>query len=470
MRALVALAPVLSATLCSAQSTFCSEAFRTEPESQSEHVGSYTYKTTVDPVTGGVKSLKLDVYRPVEMQLGDAYPVVVLLHGGGFVDGSRDNLTDLCGKLAEHNAIAVTMDYRLGWDTDGDGDNDRPGQDDFVDPQDCQGDLSSGLKAMYRASQDIHSALTYVIANRTVFGVDTAHMYLGGYSAGGIAALHYAFGEQSEFDQLWQDYGHSNTLEDELGPVWAQNTPHARVQGILVVSAGVYDLDFVDANENVAVLSLHGLDDRTVPSDHGTLTDCVNGIAVQGSQAIAERRRQQGFCNRMLLDLNGDHENAWLGSGFTAFANRNAFYARQSACFFRLVGCANWACQSFPLANVNCSDEDCTSCTSAACNVSSIESLLGQCPNNLGLGQEENTLLDLAVFPNPAHRQLSIDYPGLGPYFCRVSDAAGRSLLYFRLQSGLQQIDISQLAPGPYVLSATNERGETGYARFVRAY
>lgn len=54
--------------------------------------------------------LKLDLYRPSE---GGPFPVVVCIHGGGFVGGRRETMRWICARLAREGYAAATIQYRL---------------------------------------------------------------------------------------------------------------------------------------------------------------------------------------------------------------------------------------------------------------------------------------------------------------------------------------------------------------------
>jgi acetyl esterase/lipase len=58
----------------------------------------------------GKQHLKLDLYRPKE---GGPHPVVICIHGGGFVGGQRESMRWICVRLASEGYAAATIQYRL---------------------------------------------------------------------------------------------------------------------------------------------------------------------------------------------------------------------------------------------------------------------------------------------------------------------------------------------------------------------
>lgn len=58
-------------------------------------------------------NLKADVYFP-KAEEGEKFPAVLLIHGGGWLTGERENLQPLAQHLALNGYVAVTASYRLG--------------------------------------------------------------------------------------------------------------------------------------------------------------------------------------------------------------------------------------------------------------------------------------------------------------------------------------------------------------------
>ena len=65
------------------------------------------------PAAGRV-DLRLDLYEPLTRSNGRR-PAVLLIHGGGFVGGSRDqpDLVRVARGLAERGTVVLSIDYRL---------------------------------------------------------------------------------------------------------------------------------------------------------------------------------------------------------------------------------------------------------------------------------------------------------------------------------------------------------------------
>lgn len=124
----------------------------------------------------GEDCLFLNVWRPAAVKPDVALPVLVWIHGGGFLNGgSSDPLSD-GSALARQGLVVVALNYRLG----------RLGF--FMHP---------GLKAAGEeapgnyAFLDQLAALQWVRRNIAAFGGDAQQVTIMGESAGGISVMHH---------------------------------------------------------------------------------------------------------------------------------------------------------------------------------------------------------------------------------------------------------------------------------------
>src|SRR5690606_18226398 len=63
----------------------------------------------------GLDTLKMDVYTPKKMKKNDSIPVLLWMHGGGFVGGSRSYPSEvkLAELAAEKGYLGISISYRL---------------------------------------------------------------------------------------------------------------------------------------------------------------------------------------------------------------------------------------------------------------------------------------------------------------------------------------------------------------------
>jgi hypothetical protein len=116
--------------------------------------------------------LLLDLYYPE----GDPHrlrPLIMLTHGGAFYIGNKQSSTEitLAEAFAKRGYVVASINYRMGFRLRG-YDVERSG---------------------YKAIQDAHAALRYLSHHAKKYGIDPAHVYVAGNSAGAIASLNVAY-------------------------------------------------------------------------------------------------------------------------------------------------------------------------------------------------------------------------------------------------------------------------------------
>lgn len=97
----------------------------------------------------------LDVYRPKNFE-GKKLPVIVSVHGGGWVYGDKERYQYYCMDLAKRGFAVVNFTYRLA--------------PEFKYPAPLE---------------DTNLVFTWILSNAEKYGFDTAHMFAVGDSAGG---------------------------------------------------------------------------------------------------------------------------------------------------------------------------------------------------------------------------------------------------------------------------------------------
>lgn len=133
----------------------------------------------------------MDIVRPKDTSR--PHPVVVLIHGGGFRNGSRKGYQGLCIRLAKLGYVAATVDYRLA------------------------------PKAPFPAAvYDVKAAVRYLRANAATLGIDPNKVGTMGGSAGGHLALFLGVtGNVPEFEGDGPNKGQSSKVQavaDFYGP------------------------------------------------------------------------------------------------------------------------------------------------------------------------------------------------------------------------------------------------------------
>lgn len=121
---------------------------------------------------------KMDVYLP-EGRNAET-PVIVFLHGGGFVAGDKNDFTSQSKQLSAKGYVVINMNYRL---------------------VDIDGVLSTPIvhkpSAVKIADQlaDVRAAVTFALSKSGEWNFSTQKWAVAGHSAGATLALLYAYGD-----------------------------------------------------------------------------------------------------------------------------------------------------------------------------------------------------------------------------------------------------------------------------------
>lgn len=141
-------------------------------------------------------TLRLDLYKPLN-DGNPARPLLVLVHGGAWLGGCKNDLVWLAEEMAGRGYAVAAVNYRLGWHKDA-----------YVPAPNCLYDLFQGnvnpkdlypadsceiIRALYRAQQDVKSAIRWLKARHALDSTDVCRVLVGGESAGGFNALAVGF-------------------------------------------------------------------------------------------------------------------------------------------------------------------------------------------------------------------------------------------------------------------------------------
>ena len=177
------------------------------------------YGSAVD-YTGSNVTLTLDAYYVNGTQTNR--PVVILTHGGGFGAGDKGYTVaqgnfypDMATAFATNGFVAFSINYRL-W----------PGC-----PGGCPGEIDMAV-------EDVMTALGWIRAHRTDYGVDATRVLIAGDSAGGGLAVNTSYQSANENSflgciGLWAGvppYG-SDVHPVNLYPITAQTPPTCLIHG-----------------------------------------------------------------------------------------------------------------------------------------------------------------------------------------------------------------------------------------------
>lgn len=281
-------------------------------------------KTTVNyaPTVGHLGNammLAMDVYEPQGDNLS-ARPAVVLAHGGSFVLGDRSQMQTWCELLAKKGYVAVSIQYRL-----------YPFfQLGFPDSLDI---FDTAVKAV----GDMRAAVRYLredAATTNQFRIDANNIFIGGYSAGAVTALHYGYlDEDDDIPAFLQTIIDNNGGLEGVSGTASNKTYGSSAKAIVNMSGGLYRKEWIDAEE-LPLTSIHGTNDATVNYVYGLAA----GIAfLEGSSLLHERAESIGLWNFLETVPGAGHTDLYSGGAqyqtyLDTFWNRTSLLLESLSC------------------------------------------------------------------------------------------------------------------------------------------
>ena len=258
--------------------------------------------------SGHLVPLLMDLYFPSQAKTGDKNPLVLMFHGGSYLNGDKADLQAHCQILADSGFVVASVNYRLGW---------RAG----TTP--CGGDSASEMQAAYRALQDANAALRFLVAYNIAYSVDTSWIFIGGSSAGSSIALDASYIPNSiALAYLPADYAKLGAINNAGNTL----TNTFKIKGICNMWGALPDSNLIFAASAVPTISFHGTDDPVVPFDIGFNESCPNYTRLYGSACI---HRRLVYYNVPVIS------NFVIGGGHGPAVYTPEFLMQNTACFFR---------------------------------------------------------------------------------------------------------------------------------------
>ena len=189
-------------------------------------------------------------------------PLLMLIHGGAFVGGSKqqDAIVDMANYYASRGFVVFSIDYRL---------RDHMG----TIPQAWIDATSSGtpsnldqIFAMYPAHRDAKAALRWIMANAQNYHINKDYITVGGGSAGAITSIGIGVSELGDYkDEI------SSSEDNTLSTTYLSQTYEVQTildfwgsTGSIEILELIYGHQRFDSNDP-ALFIAHGTEDPTVP-------------------------------------------------------------------------------------------------------------------------------------------------------------------------------------------------------------
>ncbi len=304
---------------------------------------------------GNPYTLLMDLYYPnLGIDSSPKRPFIMMFHGGGFSSGNKQSgdIKDLCIHLARRGFVCASVNYRLGYD--------------FTE--------YGQYKARYRAIQDGHAAMRFIVNNANTVRIDTNWLFVGGQSAGSLLALGMVYADPIELDSVSLLYS-TNSISAELGNLYRSGnnlTNTYSFKGIFNNWGGITASE-VDANEMLPTIAFHGELDSTVliGEDRSFLHYVLNGSKTIHRDLIANN-----VCSEITIDTAGEHG---------IYRNESSeFRASRASCFFKSIFC--------------------NSCS----NFYTIDSIPANCSKPVGF-DEPSFDRNVKIYPNPIQNSFKIE-------------------------------------------------------------
>ena len=369
-------------------------------------------------LTGEMQDLLMNVHYP-----GSSYdplskrPLIVLMHGGMFLNGSLTNLDSVCLEFSKRGFVAATIEYRKGWD--------------FV--PNCQSvtvsTVISANRAVYRAIQDLHASLRYLVNNADYYGIDTAWIFSGGVSAGAFATVDLAFINSQEFIERWPycidpqfgpPLGYINTSGNTL-------TNTFTLKGLFHNWGSLIDIDYIRPYNAIPLIGFAGELDKISPIDSGFFEGCNNYEIIFGTRAIYEQLNGLGVCTEINVKLNEGH------GVYNSTYEQGLYRIGKACCFFKSLFCES------------CISSYHTDSIPANCSL-------------LTHSRKSNTLPELKIEPNPGDGRMTLICGSAIGSSIKVYTIEGKLVHEEQLKAPAQEIDLTEQNGGLYILVVNSER------------
>ena len=252
-----------------------------------------------EAVTNNI-DLKMDIFQPV----GDTEtkrPVVMLMHAGGFINGTKnhDDMQWICDSFALRGYVTCSIDYRLNFNL-----------------------LSSNSaeRAVYRGVQDASAAIRFLKEKSAIYKIDTTQIFAWGSSAGGFSALNLAFLDDSERPAST----FVATLRPDLGCINCSGNTYqhsSKIQAAVNCWGAIGNTTWINtSNNNVPTIMFHGTADNYVPYNTGSPFGLGTLPTTYGSLPIDARLTSQNILHEFYTGQGKGHEywGATNGSFATA--------------------------------------------------------------------------------------------------------------------------------------------------------
>lgn len=214
-------------------------------------------------------NLYVDIYTP-DGDTATKRPLLIFCFGGAFVAGSRTavDMVYFSKQFAKRGYVCASIDYRL---------------DTYVNLLSEEG----CVKALGRAMQDAKAAVRFFRANASTYGIDSSIIFIGGTSAGALAAIHTAYLDSTELTPTWLSW------MNQIGGVEGNSgTPNisSKVKAVYSFAGAIGDTSWINPSD-APIYACHSTGDATVKNGYGKPLSGIAPINLYGDSLINRRTK-----------------------------------------------------------------------------------------------------------------------------------------------------------------------------------
>lgn len=434
---------------------------------------------------GNPDSLKMDIYSPIcdDETHTSRRPLLICIYGGGFIAGTRKDpsIIDNCVAFAKRGYITAAIDYRLGYVFDD-------------SPWDCSFENYSCLfatdkeewsRAYYRAVQDGKGAVRYLVNRNEEWRIDTNNVFVMGESAGAFVALGiglldtiaerpsstYAIADAPPPNQLMDDclpqtYSGEpiprpdlGTIEGSIEPTTIQYT----IKGIGNMYGGMFSnlLKYQTTEVKPVIYSFHRPCDLIVPIDSSKVYWGITWCMTNGYGCYGISNTPKVYGSRTIRDWNDSNNYGYtIQSVFTSVNFPYNYLFGESSCLDQVVNGSS-QCHSYDNKSLRMSQ--------MAELFASVNNTFPVCDTAMILSAENMDFVHFNIYPNPTTDKMMVEAKYSGELYFTLYNNTGKALLRKRVTfSDQQEIDLSDLSTGIYLLQISNENGFVKSVKIIK--
>lgn len=241
--------------------------------------------------------LEMDVYQPTGDTASNR-PLIIFAHGGAYVGGDKNSTTmiSLCQSFAKRGYVTASIRYRLTSITN------------FFLPN-AEEIL---IQTMVNSMSDMKASIRYfrkdVYENGNAYKINPNLIFVGGYSAGAITALHVSAVDSQEVPmELMSYFENVGGINGNSG----NDGYSSEVSGAIILAGAIKELSFFDQSD-VPVVSIHGTSDDIVSYNCNYVYENPNLPSLCGSGEVHPKLNEVGIYNDLFTINNGGHEAPML--------------------------------------------------------------------------------------------------------------------------------------------------------------